>query len=141
MQFFTTAGDGSDKPAVAMTPLIDIVFNTLVLFMVISVMYQMEYALDISVPKAAESKEQARSAGEIVINVLKDGSVIVNEKKLTHAQLKDVLLKVSSLFPNQPVIVRADRKTLHEYVIGVLDACAAANIWNIAFSTVKDAKK
>jgi biopolymer transport protein ExbD len=51
-----------------------------------------------------------------------------------------MLQKVSSLFPNQAVIIRADEQTQHRYVVKVLDACASANIWNIAFATVQEEK-
>ena len=141
MKLFEIPGEQNEKPSIQMAPLIDIVFNTLVLFMALSVFYQMEYALSISVPKAKEAKDAARSPGEIIINVLKDGTVVVNQKKLTHEQLQEMLMKISSLFPNQPVIIRADKKTFHEHVVSVLDACASANIWNIAFATIKDEKR
>lgn len=140
MNFFNLKEEQNEKPSIMMAPLIDIVFNTLVLFMAMSVFYQMEYAIDISVPKAVESKEVLRSPGEIVINIQKDGTTIVNDKKLSIDELKNMLMRISNLFPNQPIIIRADRKTYHESVIAVLDACAAANIWNISFSTIKEEK-
>ena len=141
MNFFNLREEQNEKPSIMMAPLIDIVFNTLVLFMAMSVFYQLEYSLNISVPKAVESKEAMRSPGEIVINVQKDGTVIVNDRRLDIHELTTMLRKISDLFSNQPVIIRADRKTYHESVIAVLDACAAANIWNISFSTIKEEKE
>jgi biopolymer transport protein ExbD len=49
-----------------------------------------------------------------------------------------MLRRISTLFPNQPVIIRADEQTYHKFVIKVLDACAGADIWNISFSTIKE---
>jgi biopolymer transport protein ExbD len=126
------------KPVVQMAPLIDIVFLTLIFFMTLSIFGQMESELNISVPKAKEAKDTVRGAGEIIINVTKEGKVIVNQRVLSHAELTDMLRRVSTLFPNQPVIIRADEKTFHKFVVSVLDACAGANIWNIAFSTTKE---
>lgn len=140
MRFFNLQEEQNDKPAFQMAPLIDIVFNTLVLFMALSVFYQLEYSLSIKVPKAVESEESLRSPGEIVINVQEDGTIIVNDRKIDTDELKKMLIKISALFPNQPIIIRADKKTYHENVIAVLDACAAANIWNISFSTIKEEK-
>jgi len=121
-----------------MAPLIDIMFNTLVLFMVISVLQSMETELSISVPKAQESKDISRSPGEIIINVERDGTMIVNQKRLDRRGLEDVLQKLSALYPNQPVIIRADARAYHEAVVRVLDACAGAGIWNVSFSTIKE---
>ncbi|MCK5580384.1 MAG: biopolymer transporter ExbD [Candidatus Omnitrophica bacterium] len=122
-------------PNVPMAPLIDIIFLTLVFFMTMSVFAQMESEISISVPKAEFSKESMRSPGEIIINIKKDGTFIVNQNPLNQEGLETMLKKVSSLFPDQPVIVRADEETYHKNVIKVLDACARANIWDISFST------
>ena len=127
-----------ERPTVQMAPLIDIVFLTLIFFMTLSIFAQMESELNISVPKAKEAKETLRSPGEIIINVNKDGDVVVNQRQLNYEQLKNMLLKISTLFPNQPVIIRADEQTYHKFVIKVLDACASADIWNISFSTIKE---
>lgn len=127
-----------ERPTVQMAPLIDIVFLTLIFFMTLSIFAQMESELNISVPKAKEAKETLRSPGEIIINVNKDGNVVVNQRQLNYEQLKNMLLKISTLFPNQPVIIRADEQTYHKFVIKVLDACASADIWNISFSTIKE---
>ncbi len=129
------------RPSVQMAPLIDIVFLTLVFFMTLSIFNQQESELNISVPRAQESNEAVRSPGEIIINVDKKGAVVVNQKDLSQEQLIAMLQKVSVLFPNQSVIVRADKDVFHKHVISVLDACAAANIWNISFATDKEADK
>ncbi len=137
MSKFITNAYQRQTPTIQMAPLIDIVFLTLVFFMAMSVFNQQESELSISVPKSAESTETVRSPGEIIVNISKDGSVIVNQRKLKTGDLETMLKKVSSLFPNQPVIIRADGQTYHKFVVNVLDACANANIWNISFSTVK----
>ena len=126
------------RPVIQMAPLIDIVFLTLIFFMTLSIFNQLESEISVSVPKAKESKEIVRSPGEIIINILEDGTVIVNQKKLGHEKLKKMLRRISTLFPDQPVIIRADEKTYHKFVVGVLDACAGADIWNVSFATIKE---
>lgn len=123
---------------IPLAPLVDILLCTLIFFMAISVLYQRETELGIHVPKAEKGQDAARAAGEIIINVAQDGGVVINQKRLSSQELVTMLGKLSSLYPNQPVIIRADKRTYHEAVVSVLDACAAANIWNIAFSTSKD---
>lgn len=124
-------------PVFPVAPLIDIVFITLIFFMTLSVFYQLETEISISVPKAEESTEAMRSPGEIIINIDAAGDIIVNQKALEITALEGMLKRISGLYPNQPVIIRADRKTQHEHVIKVLNACAASQIWNIAFATTK----
>jgi biopolymer transport protein ExbD len=129
------------RPIVQMAPLIDIVFLTLVFFMTLSIFNQQESQLNISVPKAQESNQALRSPGEIIINISKDGNVVVNQKELSDEKLIEMLQRVSTLFPDQSIIVRADKNTFHKDVIRVLDACAGANIWNISFATENEKNK
>lgn len=135
---FDPSESETQKPVFQMTPLIDIMFLNLVFFMALFVYFQFETELNISVPKAKESTDVQRAAGEIVINVMKDGSVIVNQKNLTIAELGALLKKTAEWYPGQAVILRADQRTYHENVIRVLDECAKAKIWNISFATTKE---
>lgn len=126
------------RPVIQLIPLIDILLYTLIFFMATTVMQQMESELSISVPKAAQSQDSARTPGEIIINIDTAGKVVVNQKALGKNDLRDLLKRISGLYPNQAVIIRADKDTRHESVVDVLDACAAAGIWNISFSTLKE---
>ena len=75
---------------------------------------------------------------EIVINISKDGTVVVNRKRVSLDQLGSLLRKTSELYPGQAVVLRADQKTYHENVVRILDACAKSKIWNISFATTKE---
>lgn len=135
MAKFTISEYQQQRPMIQMAPLIDIIFLTLVFFMTLSIFNQLETELNISVPDSQESKEAMRSPGEVIINLTKEGRIVVNQRELSMQDLEVMLKKVSALFPNQSVIIRADEKTYHKDVINVLDACAAADIWDISFST------
>jgi len=124
-----------ERPVVQMAPLIDIIFLTLVFFMTLSIFSQLESEIDISVPKSQAAQEVMRSPGEIIINITKEGRYIINQKTLDQSGLQQMLNKVAGLFPDQPVIIRADEETFHKHIVAALDACAQANIWDISFST------
>ena len=100
--------------------------------------FNFESQLNISVPKSGASVQSQASSQEIVINVLKEGDVVVGQKKMDLSELAALLRRTVGLYPSQAVIVRADQKTYHERVIQVLDVCAKANIWNISFATSKE---
>lgn len=132
------AAQHKPEPKVSMAPLIDVVFITLIFYMTLSIFYQLETELSISVPKSEQSQESERSPGEIIINVSTEGDITINQRTLSPEDLETMLTKLSGLYPNQPVIIRADEETRHRSVVKVLDACAAADIWNIAFATLKN---
>ncbi|MDD4956236.1 MAG: biopolymer transporter ExbD [Candidatus Omnitrophica bacterium] len=128
-------------PQIQMAPLIDIVFLLLIFFMSASVFYQLESEINITVPVAEKSTDMKRTAGEIIINIRQDGTIVVNQRELDHAALRDMLVRVAELYKNQPVIIRADRDTLHKDVIKVLDICASSGIWNVSFATIREKDK
>ena len=67
-------------PMVQLVPLIDILFVTLSFFMAIFLTFNFEAELNISVPVSAASKESSVSPNELIVNILKDGTVIINQK-------------------------------------------------------------
>ena len=127
-----------ELPAVQLIPLIDTLFVILSFFMAMFLHFNFESALDISVPTAASATEAAVPSQEIVINILRDGNIVLGEKTMDLGELGSVLRRASEISSRQAVIVRADQKTYHERVVGVLDACARAGIWNISFATTKE---
>lgn len=126
-----------DLPAVQLIPLIDVLFVLLAFFMAMFLHFNFESALDITVPTATAITEAPVPSQEIIINISRDGSVVVGERKLDLTQLGALLRRAAQLSPRQAVVVRADQKTYHERVIQVLDVCAKSNIWNISFATAK----
>ncbi|MDD3089067.1 MAG: biopolymer transporter ExbD [Candidatus Omnitrophica bacterium] len=138
MHFMTERRFSQERPAIQMTPLIDMMFILLIFYMAASVFFQLESEINISVPVAGSSNEMSRMPGEVIINVTRDGSIFVNQKELSMPELKVMLKRVSELYGGQPVIIRADRETYHADVVGVLDACAEADIWNVSFATMKE---
>lgn len=127
-----------ELPAVQLIPLIDTLFVLLSFFMAMFLHFNFESSLDISVPAASSGAEMSAPSQEIVINIQKQGVILVGQKQVSLEQLGTLLRRAAQLSPRQAVIVRADQKTYHEHVIQVLDICAKANIWNISFATAKE---
>jgi biopolymer transport protein ExbD len=125
----------ADLPEFQFTPMIDVVFLLLCFFITTSVFSQWEYEVDVVLPTAQSGKMPDRLPGEIIINITRDGRLIINRQVLTPAQLRERLVRLARYFPGQPVVVRADRATPYEHVIGVIDSCRLADIWNISFAT------
>lgn len=135
---FTPSHYIKERPNIQMTSMIDIMFINLLFFMALFVYFHFEGELNISVPKAAASLDPRSSHEDIVINISKDGSIVVNKKKIDLASLSELLAKTTDINPAQSVILRADQKTYHEQVVRVLDTCAKAKVWNISFATTKE---
>lgn len=118
-------------------PLVDILLFLLVFFIMTWNFSRNEAELDVKVPAAREGKENRRPAGEVILNVKRDGSVVMNRRAMTPEELQQTLSKIAELYPDQAVVLRGDENVDYRYVVDALDICRAANIWNVAFATSK----
>ena len=127
-----------EQPGFQIAPMIDVIFLLLSFFIATQIFSQWETEIDIKLPTAKTGEIPERLPGEIIINVLKDGSMVVNRQRLDEPGLTALLGRIVMLFPGQPVLIRADRATAYEHVIRVLDLCRQSDIWNISFATSAD---
>lgn len=124
------------NPGVPLTPMIDVVFLLLCFFVTSQIFAQWETEIEIALPTAETGNMPQRLPGEVIINVLEDGTAVVNGQALDDAQLRGMMDRLVALFPGQPVLLRADKATAYEHVVRVLDTCRQADIWNISFATI-----
>ena len=126
---------GTGEPGFQIAPMIDVIFLLLCFFIASQIFSQWETEIDIKLPTAETGDAPDRLPGEIIINIRSDGTRLVNNQELSPQQLGALLGRIVTLFPGQPVLIRADRSTDYEHVIGVLDLCRKSDIWNISFAT------
>jgi biopolymer transport protein ExbD len=118
-------------------PMVDILLFLLVFFILTWNFSRNEAELDVKVPAAQEGKESRRPAGEVILNVKKDGGIVMNRRPMSSEELLETLTRIAKLYPDQAVILRGDENADYRFVVDVLDICRAANIWNVAFATSK----
>ncbi|MBX3179072.1 MAG: biopolymer transporter ExbD [Candidatus Hydrogenedentes bacterium] len=135
MKFGSTQPELSESIQVA--PLIDIVFLTLVFFMVTSVYGALESEVDITLPTADTAIQSERNRGEIFINLREDGAIVVNDREHTIPELQELLDRVAEFFPGGAVIIRGDQSAQLGRAIQVLDACRKADIQNVSFAALE----
>ena len=64
-----------DLPALNLTPMIDIVFNLIIFFMVSTRFTEIERKVDLSVPKVGDTRNLSDAPQRRVINVHRDGRI------------------------------------------------------------------
>lgn len=131
-------GKRSKAPALALTSMLDVIFLLLCFFVAASVFSQWESEISISLPAATSAETPGRLPGEVILNVAKDGSVMVNARKLELNDLGAKLRKVAEFYPGQPVVIRADRETSYASLVSVIDTCRNAGVWNFSLATAED---
>ena len=121
-----------------LTPMIDIVFQLLIFFMVTAV-FAITPGLDIKLPEAEESEAPEKENLFIVID--EQGAMKLNHKSVTYANLKRELMEKRKILDNTTMIViQADEKVFHGQVVKVMDISKAAGIIAIVVATEPHAR-
>jgi len=128
--------DEMGEPEFSMAPLIDVVFQMLIFFMVATTYNRQERDLSIELPFAESSQAPTNAPEEIVIDVARDGHVSIGGRAVERDALVATLAESSQQRAEIPVTVRGDRLVHHEDVVAVLDACGLAGLSNVSVGTL-----
>ena len=130
-----------EPASMQLAPMIDIVFLLLIFFIVSWQYTRSETELSVSVPTAEEGVQKSRVRGEIIINVLADGTLRVEGSAVDLIRLREKLTLVAKQFKNQPVRIRGDGGVAYQRIVEVIDTCQKSGIWNISFATQRPETK
>lgn len=129
--------ESEDGQGVPLTPMIDVMFILIIFFLVTAAYSEMESEMDIALPHAREAHPVDRGPRDIVVNITRDGVIVVNREPMSPAALLSALRRLAEIDRDQGVIIRADGQSLHEHVIHVMDLCRQAGIVNVSFPVVQ----
>jgi len=121
--------------ALQLAPMIDILLLLLSFFIISWQFTRSETELNVAVPTAQEGADPERQRGEIIINILADGSIKVEGISVDLEKLSQKLAPIASQFKNQPVRIRGDGDVPYQRIVEVIDTCQKSGIWNISFAT------
>ncbi len=132
----------NDDCALDMTPMIDVVFQLIIFFVVtlkttaaINEKIVLEYAKN-----SPEIEEQ--TVPPLVVEVDRWGYISVMGAKINEGMLrKTVKGRIARMGTNFPLMIRVDKNAKHEDVRKVMDICSALGVYKIAFvAMVKEAQ-
>lgn len=124
------------EPEFSMAPLIDVVFQLLIFFMVATTYSTSEKELGIELPTAESASVPKHAPQEIVINIARDGKITYGGREIARDALAAALSDAARSNPEVPVTIRGDRLVHHEEVVAVMDACGSAGLSNLAVGTL-----
>ena len=126
---------GSERTGIQLAPMIDVVFLLLIFFIVLWNYARFETEIDISVPAASAGENPERTIGEIVVNVKKEGGIVIEGIERTELETLEMFKSIVAAYPDQALILRGDKEASFDHIVKVLNLCKEANIWNISFAT------
>jgi len=128
-----------------MTPMIDIVFQ-LIIFFVVTLKMTSDFNPDIILEdgKHGEIIKNSDSSTQqlpLIIEVARNGRVSMNNATISDVQLRGLLrARVNRMGANFPILIRGDRRASHEQVKRVMDICTEVGIWKLSFVAVQEKK-
>jgi biopolymer transport protein ExbD len=112
-----------------MTPMMDMVFNLLIFFMVVTQFEKSERDLKVLLPDGSEAMPMTVKPREIFVNIDKDGRYFVHSRQVTTEELSTLLTQAALNNPaSQAVVIRADKRAAWDYVATAMRLCNQAGI-------------
>jgi biopolymer transport protein ExbD len=124
-----------EEPYLNMTPLVDVILNLLIFFMLGTRFAEEERQIDIQLPNVSHAQPLTAPPDDIVINVFPDGRLVINQETLSAAGLEKMLKAAQKRYANQSVLIRGDGKGTYQSIMDVLSICQRAQIHNYSLAT------
>jgi len=130
----------SDGCEIDMTPMIDVVFQ-MIIFFIVTIKMEENINEEIELEFARESPTyKGEDPRTMVIEVDRRGWLSINNCQLTEGMLGNIIRGRYKRFGTFPVMIRADKRTKHKDVRKVMDLCTDVGIWRIDFAAIKEPK-
>lgn len=120
--------------AVDVTPMLDVVFQLVLFFMVTTNFVSSPEGIQVDLPRASAQVVVAE-AEDVQIWLSKDGAVFVGDAPVDLAGLKEVLLAAAKRDPSTLVVVKADANVSHGRVVTVMDLARSYGLTRLAIAT------
>lgn len=127
------------EQAIDMTPMIDVVFQ-LIIFFIVTVNLDQDVLKKIELTDTPESPALMEKPPNLVtITVDKRGIISLGAAVLSERQLQGAMQNaVNESGFGIPVMIRGDKDTQHTHIRKAMDACAAVGIWQIKLAGLKE---
>jgi biopolymer transport protein ExbD len=131
-----------DIPQINLTPMLDIVFNLIIFFMVGTRFSELEERnLDVKVPQVKSTAQLSEIPKKRTVSVHRDGTVTLDARPVTLAQLTAELTQARRARPDLSVVVRGDAEGKFQNVAMVLTACREAGVSDMGISVKLETKR
>ncbi len=128
------------RPLVAeinITPFTDVILVLLVIFMLATpLIYQSNIKVKLPESKSAEPRD-AGKVKQTVVTITSEGMVYLDEKVVTHKELKSKIAAMKKTSPGLNVYLRSDQQTRFKDVVDVLDIMTALGISKLDIAAVR----
>jgi biopolymer transport protein TolR len=124
---------GGVKSDINVTPLVDVMLVLLIIMMLITPMLNQGVAMRL--PEATNSVDKPTTQDNTVIAISKDGSVYLNAKPISEAELATKISEALEIKKEKSVFIKADEEAAYSAIMATMDQLRQAGVEDIGLIT------
>ena len=129
-----------ENPQLDMTPMIDVVFE-LIIFFVVTIKQEDIYSkLNANRPAPSSGSSSSESDTTVTIEIGRgrdaNGVIVYNKREVRRSELDQNLKEVSRTSKKTPIIVRCAEDSPHKALVDVLDICYRNELFSVSIFTM-----
>ncbi len=125
---------GGVKSDINVTPLVDVMLVLLIIMMLITPMLNQGVA--VILPKASNTVDKPTTSNNTVIAVSKDGTLYVNAKPVSEAEMASKVTEALESKKEKVVFINADEEAAYSAIMETMDKLRQAGVEDIGLITV-----
>jgi biopolymer transport protein ExbD len=114
-------------------PMMDVVFSILTFFIMSTLFLTRSEGLPVNLPQAATAQQQQQT--RIAVTIKPDGQLALNKQPIQVNQLETGVRSLMQANQSSIVVINADEKVEHRYVIAAMDQIRKINGAKMAIAT------
>jgi biopolymer transport protein ExbD len=115
------------------TPFTDVLLVLLIIFMITTPLI-MQGGIPVKLPKSQVIQSTPENSG-LTVTITKDDRIFVNDMEVKKQELGELIKNRLLNDPDLLVIIKADGRSYHEWVVDVLDTVKLAGVKRLAIAT------
>ena len=125
-----------EEPQLNMTPMVDVVFQLILFFLLGTKFTEMERKIGLEIPRVAAAADLPVAPERQIVQVYRDGTVALNGTQVSLEQLTEKLTATQRESHDRGVLVRGDHQGAFQRVAEVLHACKQAGVQQLGISVM-----
>ena len=129
-----------ENPALDMTPMIDVVFELIIFFVVTIKSEDLFSRLNANRPAPSSGSSSSENDTTVTIEIGRgrsaDGVLVYNKREVKRAELDTNLREVARTSKKTPIIVKCTEDSPHKALVDVLDICYRNELFSVSIFTL-----
>ncbi len=129
-----------ENPQLDMTPMIDVVFELIIFFVVTIQQEDIFSKLNANRPAPSSSSSSSESDTTVTIEIGRgrnaDGVLVYNKREVQRSELNQNLREVARTSTKTPIVIKCTEDSPHKALVDALDMCYRNKLFSVSIFTM-----